>query len=221
MDKFFDSLTSGYTEVIERCFPRYREMLWALLDYLPDRLDVGRILELGSGTGNLTVLLSKRFPEATIHAVDVSGDSIAECRKRLAGARLEYHHDDFRNLAFPSAYFDLVISSISIHHLDSAEKRQMFSRSFDWLTAEGVFAYADQHAGATDDLYRQHIANWRSETMAAGSSEQEWEMWMQHQAEHDHHDPLLSQMDWLRQSGFSTVDCPWRYLLWAVVQARK
>ena len=34
---FFNSLTSQYTEAIERCFPRYREMLATLLEYLPDR----------------------------------------------------------------------------------------------------------------------------------------------------------------------------------------
>jgi hypothetical protein len=34
--QFFDALTGEYTTVIERCFPRYQEMLWALLDYLPE-----------------------------------------------------------------------------------------------------------------------------------------------------------------------------------------
>jgi hypothetical protein len=63
--------------------------------------------------------------------------------------------------------------------------------------------------------------HWKAAAIGAGSTEQEWEMWMQHQADHDHHDTLTDQIDWLRNAGFSMVDCPWRYLLWAVVQARK
>ena len=34
-------------------------------------------------------------------------------------------------------------------------------------------------------------------------------------------DALIDQIDWLREAGFSVVDCPWRYLLWSVIQARK
>jgi hypothetical protein len=57
--------------------------------------------------------------------------------------------------------------------------------------------------------------------MAAGSTDEEWQMWMKHQFEHDHHDTMVEQIDWLRQAGFQKVDCPWRYLLWTVLQAEK
>ena len=52
--QFFDALSDDYTRTIERCFPRYREMLWALLDYLPRKPQVASVLELGCGTGNLS-----------------------------------------------------------------------------------------------------------------------------------------------------------------------
>ncbi len=44
---------------------------------------------------------------------------------------------------------------------------------------------------------------------------------MDHQRDHDFHDPLHSQMDWLQKAGYKEVDCTWRYLLWTVIQARK
>ena len=99
--RFFDTLTDDYTATIERCFPRYREMLWALLDYLPAAAPFDSILELGTGTGNLTVLLCEQFPQATITAVDVSGDSLGVCRKRLGDHQhLHYRQQDFRNLSY-------------------------------------------------------------------------------------------------------------------------
>jgi len=222
VDQFFDALTDEYAAAIERCFPRYREMFWALLDYLPPRLGASRILELGSGTGNLTVLVAERYPQATLKAVDVSAESLEVCRGRLDGsAQVEYLTTDFRDLRFDPGSFDLVISSIAVHHLTSPEKRTLFGNIYGWLSDCGVFAYADQHAGATDDLNRRHIENWKSAAMGAGSSSQEWDMWMSHQSAHDHHDTLGEQMAWLTDAGFTAVDCPWRYLLWTVIQARK
>jgi tRNA (cmo5U34)-methyltransferase len=220
--RFFDTLTDDYTATIERCFPRYREMLWALLDYLPATAAFDSILELGTGTGNLTVLLCERFPRATITAVDVSGDSLEVCQQRLGDRQqLDYRQEDFRDLSYADGSFDLVASSISVHHLTAEEKQQLFQQIYRWLKPGGVFAYVDQHAGATADLYQRHIDNWQRLSSAAGSTADEWEMWMQHQKQHDHHDTLADQMRWLSEAGFSVVDCPWRYLLWTVLQARK
>jgi tRNA (cmo5U34)-methyltransferase len=222
LDQFFDALTDEYAAAIERCFPRYREMLWALLDYLPDDLEVNRILELGSGTGNLTVLLAERYPTAKIELVDVSSDSLDECRKRIGiDDRFRYRTQDFRSLDAADGSFDLVVSSIAIHHLTSDEKPKLFAELCRVLRPGGMFAYADQHAGVTSAIYQRHIAHWKAASLGAGSSEAEWQMWMKHQADHDHHDTMLAQIDWLREAGFEAIDCPWRYLLWTVLQARK
>ena len=220
--KFFDALTDDYTATIERCFPRYREMLWAVLDYLPSDFRPQRILELGSGTGNLSVLTHARYPNASFVFVDLSTESLDSCRKRLGESpSLKYEAADFNELNFPAGEFDIVVSSISIHHLESEQKRQLFSRVHEWLTPSGIFSFADQCAGASTDLYQRHIDNWKTISLEAGSDETEWQMWMDHQNEHDHHDTLVDQLRWLKNAGFGTVDCTWRYLLWSAVQARK
>ena len=101
---FFDVLADEYTETVERCFPRYREMLWALLDYLPSERPFKNILELGCGTGNLTVLIAERFPDASITTVDVSADSLQSCRERIVDRdRFEFLDKAFRALDFASA----------------------------------------------------------------------------------------------------------------------
>ena len=82
-------------------------------------------------------------------------------------------------------------------------------------------SFADQCAGVTDELSERHRQNWKELTFKAGSTSDDWEMWMQHQAEHDHHDTLQEHLDWLKGAGFSDVDCVWRYLLWSVIQGRK
>ncbi len=219
---FFDALSDDYTAVIDRCFPRYREMLATLLDYLPRHHQVRSVLELGCGTGNLSVLLSQVYPTAELRLVDLSGESLDICRSRLGpDARFAYDQRDFRELDYAPKSFDLIVSSIAIHHLTSLEKRQLFERLHGWLRDDGVFSYADQFAGATDDLNTRHMLNWRELSKQAGGSDDEWNMWMGHQARDDHHDTLTDQTGWLAEAGFAMVDCPWRCLLWTILQARK
>lgn len=219
--RFFDSLAGEYTAAILRCFPRYDEMLWALLEYLPER-PFHSILELGSGTGNLTVLAANKWPEAKLHAVDISPESLDVCKTRLAErAGMTYVVSDFRDLQFQPEHFDLVISSISIHHLNASEKQTLFKQVNQWLGPSGVFSYVDQFASVTAELSEKQLANWKNIAFAAGSSEEEWQMWMEHAAEHDHHDTLADQMAWLGVAGFTDIDCPWRYLLWTMLQGHK
>lgn len=220
--QFFDTLTGEYTEAIERCFPRYREMLWALLNYLPEGRQFQSVLELGCGTGNLSVLLRDAFPGAQLRLVDVSGESLTACRSRFADeSAVEFEQQDFRQLSYGQGEFDLIVSSIAIHHLVAPEKQELFKNCRTWLAEDGVFSFADQCAGVTENVRNRHLQNWKELSFGAGTTDDEWQMWQQHQAEHDHHDTLPDQLKWLEQAGFSKVDCPWRYLLWSMIQAQK
>ena len=220
--KFFDEISDDYTEAIYRCVPRYQEMLGAILHYLPTDWTPARILELGCGSGNLSERLCRTFPNAAVRLVDFSEGLLGQCRTRLAEFdRVEFQRADFRNLDFAPGSFDLVTSSIAIHHLTHTEKAQLFAKIHNWLDAGGIFTYSDQFAGATDDLYVRQIADWKQQSEQLGATPEEWAAWMEHQRAHDHHAPLVDQIKWLQAAGFHAVDCTWRYVLWTVVQARK
>lgn len=189
---------------------------------MPRDHTVRSILELGCGTGNLSLLLSQAFPDAEIRLVDVSQESIDVCRSRIGSrAQFQFETIDFRELRCAASEFDLLVSSIAIHHVPAIDKQTLLSRAFEWLADGGVLAYADQFAAAAEDVYRQHLLHWKRLTFQAGASAEEWGMWMSHQSEHDHHDTLADQMLWMKRAGFAVVDCPWRYLLWSVLQGRK
>ncbi|MHC4309950.1 MAG: hypothetical protein ACYSSN_08405, partial [Planctomycetota bacterium] len=55
----------------------------------------------------------------------------------------------------------------------------------------------------------------------SGCPEDEWELWMKHQDEHDYHATAVDQILWLKKANFSSIDITWRYLLWTVITARK
>ncbi|MCA9195600.1 MAG: GNAT family N-acetyltransferase [Planctomycetales bacterium] len=237
---FFDQLVGEYDAAIRRCFPRYDEMLRTLLSYLPKNFEPQRIVELGCGTGNLSMLVAQRFANSKFCLIDISADSLAACRQRFSrplqdsdansergmlGTQKpddqEFLLKDLREVEFDHNSCDLVISSITLHHLTSAEKKDLFERVHKWLVPGGFFIFADQMRGETEELYSRHMEYWKKQSMAAGSNEEEWSMWMEHQRTHDHHDSLNCHLNWLAEVGFKDADCVWRYLLWSVVHAQK
>lgn len=220
-EDFYDGLSPRYDAAILRCVPRYKEMLWAILRYIPDDLAPRRILDLGVGSGNLSEVVVDRYPEAVVTGLDISKEMLALARARLPADRVNLVRSDFRELGFKDASFDLAVSSISIHHLPDEDKQTLFRELHRLLRPGGVLAYSDQFRGGTEQTYAKHIERWREESFAMGATEEEWAAWMAHQDDHDHHAPLVDQIGWLRDAGFVEVDCPWRFLLWTVLVGRR
>ena len=123
------------------------------------------IVDLGSGTGEDTLALARRFPSAHVHAVDVS----AELLDRVASAastagvaeRVEQHmidlDGDWSSELPPS--IDLAWASLSLHHVKDprAVLRQVFSSlrpggafMLTELSGQESFAPADLGSGRAD-----------------------------------------------------------------------
>ncbi|WP_135829070.1 class I SAM-dependent methyltransferase [Halorussus halobius] len=216
---------SVYDPGIEAIVPRYDELHDALLNAPPhDRDRSIRVLELGAGTGELTAKLLTRFPESTVVAVDHSEQMLAEAERKLAtfGDRAQLARG-----AFPDDYpdasgeYDLVVSSLAIHHLDEADKRALFDAVLASLAPGGWFLNADVvrfDAPHLESLAEDMIENWvRAKGWEERDFMDEWE------ASDDYDDPstLTDQLVWLRESGFEAVTSIWQYYNFAVYGGAK
>lgn len=218
--EFFDSFGEEYDAAIRRCVPRYDEMQEMLVAYLPAGWQPAAMLDLGAGSGGLAARLAAAFPGAALTCVDHAPVQLEHCGRRLhAVAELTLVEADFRELNFEQGSFDLIASSIALHHLNHAEQARMLQTARGWLRPGGVLAYVDQFAGENDGITAQHHALWRDVAQARNVPDEEWESWMRHQAEADHHAPLSSHLRWLHDAGFREVDCLWRHQLWTLVRA--
>ncbi|HAG16655.1 MAG TPA: hypothetical protein DCG69_09055 [Bacteroidales bacterium] len=222
VESFYDQISSGYTKMLERLVPRYSEMLWMILDYIPKEMNPKRIVDLGSGTGNLTEVMVMQYPDAELIAVDLSSVILEESAKRLKKyTAIRYLNSDFNTLDFEPNSVDLVVSTIALHHLTDEQKQKLIRKIYSWLTKDGVFIFGDQFSGSTTLRYQQHMKNWKLEAEQKNIPESEWALWMDHQERHDYHTTIENYYSWCKEAGFENSDVVWKYLLWTVFVTHK
>lgn len=92
---------------------------WVAADSAPFAR-AGRVLDVGTGPGHLVASLARLVPDAQIHGVDVllamleRGNALVT-RNGLAD-RTSFTVADVAELPFADGQFDLVLSTLSLHH---------------------------------------------------------------------------------------------------------
>jgi tRNA (cmo5U34)-methyltransferase len=110
-----------YLDEIRADIPLYDELQAATIDAIP--LAPARVLELGVGTGETTRRLLERYPEAEVTGLDSQPEMVFKAREHGIEVRLARMQDPL-----PDGPWDLVISVLSVHHLDKEQKRDLFRR---------------------------------------------------------------------------------------------
>lgn len=215
-------MVESYDSLIRRAVPRYDEMIFRLLEYLPEKAE--GILELGCGTGNLSLLLARKFPTASLTLVDGSPDMIGVASARIEDAdpglltEASFITARFEEMELPRHPFDLVVSSISLHHV--SDKASLYRSIRSALRSGGHFCFADQIHGEPEWNHRVNWDGWLEFCRAPGNcSENEIESLLEHAAAHDHYTRLSEHISLLAHAGFSEIDCVWRNLMWGIVTA--
>jgi tRNA (cmo5U34)-methyltransferase len=101
--------------------PRYDELQAATIEAIP--FPPQRVLELGVGTGETTRRLLDRHPDAEVTGLDAQPEMVFKARELGIEVRLARMEDPL-----PDGPWDLVLSVLSIHHLDDDGKRDLFRR---------------------------------------------------------------------------------------------
>jgi tRNA (cmo5U34)-methyltransferase len=120
----FHSDPETYLEEIRGEVPRYEELQEATIDAIP--FAPARVLELGVGTGETTRHLLSRYPDAEVTGLDASPEMVFRARELGIEVRLARMEDPL-----PDGPWDLVLSVLSVHHLDADGKRELFRRVRD------------------------------------------------------------------------------------------
>jgi tRNA (cmo5U34)-methyltransferase len=200
----FDATASIYDADRSKLIPCFDSFYRWAIDLIPK--GAKKILDLGAGSGLLTILIRNRFPQAHIHLVDFSNPMLQLARTRLGDdPNITYQQANYVTEPLPK-HLCAVVSSLSIHHLDDTDKRTVFRRIHDSLLPNGVFINAEQVAGPTPVLDARYKALWLEQIRAAEATEQQIEASLYRQLE-DRCASVEDQLLWLREAGFADADC--------------
>jgi tRNA (cmo5U34)-methyltransferase len=138
---------------------------------------------------------------------------------RSGDAGAEYVQRDLTE-PLPAGPWDAVGSALAIHHLDDAQKRDLFARIHAALRDGGVFVNAEQVVGASPYFTRLYAEWHERRAREAGSSDDEWDG-AEERMSYDHCAGVEEQLAWLRAAGFADADCLFKDHRFAVIVARR
>jgi ubiquinone/menaquinone biosynthesis C-methylase UbiE len=105
----------------------FRDLVSGTFDDVSSQLGgVRRLLDVGCGPGQFTIMAAERLPSAEVVGVDLAPTMIELARRHAAatpaGGRVRFEIGDAMTLPFPDASFDAVLSSGSIKQWPSATR---------------------------------------------------------------------------------------------------
>lgn len=226
--------------------PDREEQIAAICSLVPEPPAGGgpaHLVELCCGEGLLCAALLRSFPGCRVHALDGSPAMLEASRRaaaeaspgdpagRFDAALFDLADRSWRRFPWP---VDAFVSSLAVHHLDGAGKRELFADLAAALAPGGAVVLADLvepataearalAAGAWDEAVRRRALDLAGnlgpyETFRA----ERWNFYADPEPDPaDRPSPLYDQLRWLAAAGLVAVDVYWMKAGHAVFGARK
>src|SRR5450432_1972275 len=216
------ALATVYLEGVRGAIPLARQQLEIMQRLIAAcEVPVRRFLDLGSGDGVLASAVLDRFPDAQAVLVDFSTPMLDAARRRFArrDGSVRFVDADYgvaswtREIAgsVGSPPFDAIVSGYSIHHQPDPRKIEIYREIFGLLAPGGIFLNVEHVLSASpwvaavhDELFIDHLHRHH-----AGQSRREVA-----ETYYERPDkaanilaPVEAQCQWLREIGFTDVDC--------------
>jgi SAM-dependent methyltransferase len=180
------------------------------------KVEVGHVVDLGSGPGGYLTRLLDAFPEARGTWVDSSAPMRETAERALApfAGRVSYVLGDVEELpALDLQPADVVVTSRVLHHF-SPESIQRVYRAIHELLVPGGFFFDLDHIGVPGD-WEERYRRVRDRFTGARTAPLK---------PHRHDFPLRrldARLADAQAAGFDCPDAPWRTLYTALIAARR
>jgi len=212
----FEEESEEFDKIILNLIPYYTEMIEALVLSIPFEKDRQiKVIDLGCGTGTIAHKIKTVFPNSQISCLDIAENMIKMAQIKL-GENMDYYIDNFYEFTFDKKY-DVIISSLALHHLTNDENKKMFYRKiYNALTDNGVFYNADVVLGSNSHLQDLYMTKWKAFMGKNVSLDEIENKWIEKYKAEDRPASLINHINWLKDIGYKNIDIVWKYYNYCV-----
>lgn len=217
-ENIFQKEAKNYDDTIIKIIPDYDKMLDLLVRLIPFPEGASiRVIDLGCGTGTLSLKIKEKYPNAMITCLDIAKDMIELSKLKLRDYEdVTYKVRDLHDYRFDGAY-DLIISSLALHHLKGDQnKKNFYKRIFDHLKPNGVFYNLDVVIGTNDFFEKINLSNWVDFLLKSFDLEEIENELLPNYYHKEIPTQLIKQITWMNEIGFQKVDVFWKKFHYAI-----
>ena len=213
----FGTGARDYDRARRQLVPNFDDFYGAVFDLLIFEEDRPlRVLDLGAGTGLLSAMVAERFPDARITLTDISEEMLEMAQRRFPAGPTRF---DFRVMDYTGeegwGEYEIIVSALSVHHLEDSDKQRVFRKVYESLLPSGAFVNADQVLGAKPEIEERYHGYWLRRVRGSGVADQDLNAALERMKE-DKSATLASQLVWMKEAGFDSIDCVYKDYQFAV-----
>ncbi len=222
------SVAQNFLEGVRSAIPLAAAQIDCLLRIISlTQSQVNSFLDLGCGNGILGKAISKKYPQARGVFVDISPSMLKAAKDSIDNTSGQYSFL-LQDFGFPTwqnsletiTSFDVIVSGFAIHHQPDSRKKEIYQEIYDLLTPGGIFLNLEHVAShsalgekAFDELFVDSLSAYHK---TQNSNQSKSEIAQQYYNRNDKNANILTlveiQCQWLREIGFTDVDCFFKLL---------
>lgn len=218
-------VAQNFLNGVRGAIPLAKEQIDCLLRVIAlTQTKVESFLDLGCGNGILGRAIADHYPQAQGIFIDISESMLTEAQGKFpkTGHDQQYQfllqdfgNQDWLKVLGDRKQFDVIVSGFAIHHQPDARKKEIYQEIYNLLNPGGVFLNLEHVAShselgekAFDQLFVDALFAYHRQ---AAPNQSRQAIAENYYSRHDQNANILTlvetQCDWLREIGFSDVDC--------------
>ncbi|MDE6473832.1 MAG: class I SAM-dependent methyltransferase [Clostridia bacterium] len=217
----FNIVAKEYDANRKKFIPCFDDFYGAATEFIASNISYPcTVVDLGAGTGLLSYFWYRHFPKSRYILVDIAEEMLNVAKQRFALLdNFAYVVQDYSQ-SLPIENCDVIISALSIHHLEDDGKMRLFKSIYDKLPDGGLFVNYDQFCAGNATLNKWFDSYWESGLHTSGLTSKDIDMWKERR-KLDRECSVEQEVSMLKSSGFKIVKCVYSSGKFSVILAIK
>lgn len=217
----FNLIAKEYDKNRKKFIPCFDDFYIETTKFIAANLEYPKnILDLGAGTGLLSYFWYQHFPKSKYVLIDIADEMLEVAHRRFSGLTNIVCESLDYSKGLPKEKFDIIISALSIHHLQNNKKQELFSSIYNKLNDHGVFINYDQFCADTSGMDVWFNSYWEQYLEGNELSAEDLGLWKERR-KLDKECSVRDEMLMIQKSNFRETHCIYSCQKFSVIAALK